>query len=154
MTSRWTTATPHAHRARADAVFLRGDMREPPEIAPVGFFTPEQDLDVLHAFHRALRPGGLLPMHTMVTVPGLTDGRIPAEERRRLPGGRHLIARRHLDPDTRREHGEHAVTPCDVRVYTPDEYTGLCRRAGFTATTCHGASYRDTSRNLIVLAHH
>ncbi|WP_161500992.1 class I SAM-dependent methyltransferase [Embleya scabrispora] len=169
-----------ARREAADADvaahFVEGDMRELPDVAPVdavinmfysfGFFTPEEDLAVLRGFHAVLKPTGRLLMHTMVTIPALTEGRIPAEERRLLASGRHLVSRRRLDADTRREVGQWAIvddegteqpmTPYDVRIYAPDEFTDLCREAGFASTTCYGgwdgAPYEDASPNLIVIA--
>ncbi|MGW7517749.1 glutamate--cysteine ligase [Streptomyces sp. NPDC054796] len=166
-----------AARAGTAVRFLEGDMRELPPLEPVdavinmfysfGFFTPEEDLAVLRHFRQSLKPGGRFLMHTMVTAPALRDGRIPAEERRRLSSGRTLVSRRHLDDGTRREFGQWAIvddtgaefpmTPYDVRIYTPEEFGELCREAGFARTTCHGdwdgTPYEDASPNLIVVAH-
>ncbi|MFH8982426.1 class I SAM-dependent methyltransferase [Streptomyces varsoviensis] len=165
-----------AAQAGVPVSLVRGDMRRLPELAPVdavinmfysfGFFTPEEDLKVLREFHRVLKPSGRLLMHTMVTVPALTDGRIPAEERRRLASGRTLVSRRGLDPRTGRENGawmivdddgtEHPMAPYSVRIYTPQEFADLCLEAGFASVTSYGdwegAPYDDASASLIVVA--
>lgn len=169
-------AARRAGREAAPARFVRADMRELPPLPPVdavinmfysfGFFSPEEDMDVLRGFHRCLTPGGRFLMHTMVTVPALEDGRVPAEERRPLAGGGTLVARRRLAADTMREVGEWSVVDedgttrttasYDVRVYRAEEFAGLCREAGFTGVRLYGdwdgRPYQDGSPYLIAVA--
>ncbi|MGW5049900.1 SAM-dependent methyltransferase [Actinokineospora sp. NPDC004072] len=157
--------------------FLRADMRELPPLGPVdavvnlfysfGFFSPEEDLGVLRGFLRCLKPGGRFLMHTIVTVPALLSGRIPAVETRPLAGGRRLTIHRRLNRETMREEGRWTVTgpdgdqrttsQYDVRIYHAEEFADLCRAAGFAEVRLHGGwggdePYRDDSPSLIVLA--
>ncbi|MDF5758748.1 class I SAM-dependent methyltransferase [Spongiactinospora sp. TRM90649] len=169
-------ARERAKETGASVRFVEGDMRKLPGLDPMdavinmfysfGFFTQKEDLEVLRGFHRVLRPGGRFLMHTMVTIPALRDGRVPAEERRGLSSGRNLISRRRLDPDSSREHGEWVVVdrdgtefplaPYDMRIYTDREFADLCRAAGFGAARCYGdwdgTPYQDSSPYLIVVA--
>lgn len=169
-------ARQRAEAAAVPAAFLHADMRQLPPLEPAdavinmfysfGFFTPEEDVEVLRGFHRCLRPGGRFLMHTMITVPALESGRVPAEERRPLAGGGTLVARRRLVPETMREEGQWAVidtdgterttAPYDVRIYRADEFAELCRGVGFTDVALYGdwdgRPYADDSPYLIALA--
>ncbi len=164
-------------KARGVSVdFRHGDMRDLPAIEPVdavvnmfysfGFFTLEEDLEVLRGFHRSLKPGGRFLMHTMVTVPALRTGRIPREETRKLAGGGTLTIERYLNEQTMREEGRWTVTdtdggqrttaPYDVRIYHADEFADLCRQAGFTGVDLYsgwdGDQYQEDSDYLIAVA--
>nr|WP_246260258.1 class I SAM-dependent methyltransferase [Streptomyces typhae] len=157
--------------------FQHADMRALPPIEPVdavvnlfysfGFFSPEEDLEVLRGFVRCLKPGGRFLMHTMVTVPALLTGRIPAEETRPLAGGGTLTIHRRLNEETMREEGQWTLTdpgghrrttaPYDVRIYHAEEFAALCRTAGFTDVRLYGGwdgaqPYHDDSPCLIAVA--
>nr|WP_240449460.1 class I SAM-dependent methyltransferase [Streptomyces harenosi] len=156
--------------------FVQGDMRKLPAVGPAdavinmfysfGFFTEEEDVQVARGFQEILRPGGKFLMHTMVTVPAFADGRIPLEERRKLRSGSTLVSRRRLNPVSRREEGiwslldddgtERSLTPYDARIYTDEEFTALCREAGFSEVEVYGdwdgRPYEDSAPYLIAVA--
>ncbi|WEV29212.1 hypothetical protein OYE22_31490 [Streptomyces sp. 71268] len=45
---------------------------------------------------------------------------------------------------------QHPMTPYDMRIYSPQEFTALCREAGFATATSYGdwdgTPYEDASR--------
>ncbi|OWO84394.1 hypothetical protein B5C26_05035 [Photorhabdus luminescens] len=166
----------HAEKNNINVNFLHSDMRKLPTIGPVdaiinmfysfGFFSNEENSEVVKEFCRILRPGGKFLMHTMVTIPAFGDGRIPLEERRTLRSGSTLVSRRRLNPITRREEGlwslldkdskERSLTPYDVRIYTTEEFADICYNAGFSEVVFYGdwdgSRYEEKSPYLIAVA--
>ncbi|TDB59988.1 class I SAM-dependent methyltransferase [Photorhabdus khanii] len=166
----------HAKENNVNINFLHGDMRKLPTIGPVdaiinmfysfGFFSNEENIEVVKEFHKVLRPGGKFLMHTMVTIPAFGDGRIPLEERRTLRSGSTLVSRRRLNPVTQREEGiwslldkdgkERALTPYDVRIYAPEEFSNICYSVGFSEVAFYGdwdgSQYEEKSPYLIAVA--
>lgn len=163
-------------QAGAKADFRLSDMRDLPDFGQVdliinmfysfGFFdSADDDLRVLKGFRERLRDDGQVLLHTMVTVPALLDGRIPAEETRELRSGRKLRSVRRFDEMTRREIGhwailddgtEDALPRYSMRIYLPDELEQLCQRAGFDSVQTYGdwtgSPYQPDSPYLIAVA--
>ncbi|NJQ04017.1 class I SAM-dependent methyltransferase [Streptomyces lonarensis] len=124
--------------------------------------TPEEDLDVLREAHRVLRAGGRFAMDHFTPHPNT----IAMGSRSVRSGNAHTAQDVTWDPVSRRLNRETTTTYGDgttetsyssVRLYTPDELTGMLQAAGFRIDAqLSGYDGRplsaDSSRHL-VLAH-
>lgn len=132
-----------------------------------GFFTQEEDnARVVHNFHRALKPDGAFLMHTHITLPKIMSGDYKRHEIRTLQSGNKLELFRDYDPTTKRENGQWFIIypdgtkkvsePYSMRIYSTEEFTDLCRRAGFNEVKVYGdwdgTPYQDSSPLVIAVA--
>lgn len=133
-----------------------------------GFFaSDEENFQVLVNFYNALKPGGRFLMHTDVHIPRVEQNKYKHVEQRRLKSGRQLEIVDVYDAATKRMNGTwrlisnntqvQELTPYSVRVYTFEEFTDWCYRAGFSQVTAYGdwcgAPLTDESEDMIVIAH-
>lgn len=174
----WSTtllkhARRRAHRAGVQVEWVQGDMRELPWtgrfdavlslFSSLGYFLSDaEDLRVLQAARRALRPGGHLVLETMHrdhVVPHYAERdwwEAPREmtvwaerEWDALAGVSHETIRwRQGEREGEKNHA--------IRVRTATEWLTLLDEAGFEAVECYGdwagMPFTHTSENLIVLA--
>ncbi len=132
-----------------------------------GFFeTEEENLKVAANFYNALKPGGRFLMHTHITLPKILNGDYKTHEIRTLRDGKKLELFRTYNTQTKREDGEwfilhedgkkDSLTPYSVRIYSLEEYTDLCKKAGFKEVLAYGdwsgTPYTDKSPELIAVA--
>ena len=148
-------------KERLSGTFLTGDMREldfSKEFHAVvnwfgsfGYFSDEENLDVVRRFARALRPGGrvLIDMvnREYVLRHFIAERRAPLRELgRRGPGT--LIVRNRWNPRLQRiegtwiiERGAQRVRyPMFMRLYTPAQFETLFRRAGLVVEKMYGST--------------
>lgn len=132
-----------------------------------GFFAREEDDNrVAHNFYRALKPGGTFLMHTHITLPKIMSGDYKRHEIRTLQSGNKLELFRDYDPNTKRENGQWFIIypngtrksseSYSMRIYSTEEFTNLCRAAGFRDVRLYGdwdgIPYKDSSPLLIAVA--
>ncbi len=166
-----------SHRQLPNCRFIKQDMRHidmPGQFNAIinmfysfGFFDSDQEnMEVAKNFYNALKPGGKFLMHTHVTVPRLVSGKLLNYQMRNLASGNQLELYRRYNKETKREDGEwfvvspdgikKALTPYSVRIYTPEEYTAMCKEAGFSGVEYYGdwsgSPYTDDSAQMIAVA--
>jgi ubiquinone/menaquinone biosynthesis C-methylase UbiE len=132
-----------------------------------GFFSKEKDdMQVVENFHHALKPGGKFLMHTHITLPKIMSGDYKRHEIRTLQSGSKLELFRDYDPVMKRENGQWFILhpdgtkedsePYSMRIYSIEEFTALCRQAGFSRVDAYGdwagSPYKDSSSLLIAVA--
>lgn len=132
-----------------------------------GFFkTDEENLQVLHNFYTALKPGGQFLMHTDVNIPRIMSGKYKTHERRQLCGGKILEIIDSYDWKTRRINGIwrlihpdnriEELTPYSVRVFTQDEFTNWCFEVGFRSLRAYGSwdgqPLTEDSEDMMIIA--
>lgn len=129
-----------------------------------GFFESDShNLAVLERFYRALKPGGAFLMHTDVNMPRVLDGTYVNDETRHLSSGRRLRIIDTYDPHTKRMDGawilidaNETIKRYSVRVYSREEFVGMCQVVGFRSVTSYGnwegAAYSERSEDMIVVA--
>lgn len=126
-----------------------------------GFFdTDEQNELVLQNIYNALAPGGTFLMHTDVNVPMVIKGAYRFNESRALPDGMTLFINERFDEASQRIMGSWTLGDethgYSVRVYTADEFIGLCKRVGFKDAIAYadwdGSPYSEDSEIMIVTA--
>jgi len=114
-----------------------------------GFFDADDDNELcVRRFHNALRPGGRFLMHTDVHIPRLLRGEHKFTECRRLRSGKQLLIDERFDTKRRRiegswtlldpDGGETTLRAYSQRVYTYDEFAGVCKSAGFSSVNGYG----------------
>lgn len=140
--------------------FIHGDMRFMPDIGPFdaclnmflsfGFFSDEDNLRVLQQFHRVLRSGGKLLIHSDVNPDRAYAGDFIDRQTRHLRHGGILRIDEHFDPETGvlsgtwsiRTDGQVTDRNYSLLVYTHDQLLRLLQNAGFREAT-HRAPFSD-----------
>lgn len=130
-----------------------------------GFFdTDEENEKVLKNFFDALKPGGKFLMHTDVNVPRILSGKYKEDEQRNLIIGKTLRIIDSYDSQTKRINGAWIIQndgkeerkDYSVRVYTKEEFEGICKRIGFSSVVTYsgweGGEYSQDSEDMIVVA--
>ncbi len=130
-----------------------------------GFFeTDDENEKVLKNFFDSLKPGGRFLMHTDVNIPRILSGTYKEDEERMLVTGKTLRVIDSYDPETKRIHGAWIIKnggtedrkEYSVRVYTKEEFEGLCKKVGFSAVITYsnweGAAYSKEAEDMIVVA--
>jgi SAM-dependent methyltransferase len=132
-----------------------------------GFFNSEEEnFAVLRNFFSALRAEGKFLMHTHIFLPKVLGSSYKTHEVRRLKSGNRLELFRSYDPKTKRENGQWFIlrkdggressTPYSMRVYSKEEFTRLCFKAGFNRVDAYGGwggeQFTNDSLQLIVVA--
>lgn len=130
-----------------------------------GFFdTDKENEKVLKNFFKALKKGGKLLMHTDVNIPRIISGKYKEKETRILNNGKTLKIIDEYDLNTKRINGawiiknnaKESKKEYSVRVYTKEEFTTLCRKAGFSEVKAYsdwsGKPYSKNSEDMIIVA--
>ncbi len=130
-----------------------------------GFFdTDEENEKVLKNFFDSLKPGGKFLMHTDVNVPRILSGKYKEDEQRNLLAGKTLRIIDSYDSQTKRINGAWIIQNDDkeerkdysVRVYTKEEFEGMCKRIGFSSVVTYsgweGGEYSENAEDMIVVA--
>jgi SAM-dependent methyltransferase len=165
-----------ARDARLDLRFRRRDMRDLQDseafdaivnmFYSYGFFEEdEENFRVLTGWHRALKPGGQLLIHTDVNIPRITAGTYRLEESRALSAGGTLQIREQYSHRTRRVTGTWTLedaagltplTPYSMRVFTVEELTEWLHDARFSKVEAFadwsGAAYHPDAEEMILVA--
>ena len=111
----------------------------------LGYWGEEADRLAIREFRRVLRPGGKLVIETMhrdrlmwIYTPTswqeLPDGGLMIEKRT-IDYERGLSVTRH---ELVEKDGTRKAVPYEMRVYTPTEWIGMARDAGFEHVACYG----------------
>ncbi|HRU05246.1 MAG TPA: methyltransferase domain-containing protein [Candidatus Brocadiia bacterium] len=160
-----------AKRRGLDAAFAAGDMRalafEGEFNAVVnwftsfGYFSDEENLEVLKGFWRALKPGGRVLIETLQTPHAPPAG---AGRRSETVGPARVVHRVRYDPRSHRIVGHWVITkggatekvPMNLRVYTGRELQALLLEAGFEEPRMYGhpplGPLERRSRRMIAIA--
>lgn len=129
-----------------------------------GFFeTDEENFKVLQNFYNALKPKGKFLFHTDVNIPRILNKKYKEDEIRNLKSGKKLRIVDKYCPHTKRingswiiQDGEEVKKDYSVRVYTQEEFIGLCKQAGFKEFESFGGwekePYSDESEDMIIVA--
>ncbi len=130
-----------------------------------GFFdTDEENEKVLKNFYNALKPGGKFLMHTDVNVPRIISGKYKEDEERNLVTGKTLRVIDSYSLETKRINGAWIIKSegkedrkdYSVRVYTREEFEGLCNKVGFSSVTTYsnwkGEDYSEEAEDMMVVA--
>lgn len=130
-----------------------------------GFFdTDEENERTLKNFYNALKPGGKFLMHTDVNVPRIINGKYKEDEERNLTTGKTLRVIDSYNQVTKRIEGSWIINDnkkqekkdYSVRVYTKEEFEGLCKKIGFfsviTYSDWNGLAYSEDAEDMIVVA--
>lgn len=130
-----------------------------------GFFDTDEDNEkTLNNFYEALKPGGKFLMHTDVNVPRIINGKYKEDEERNLTTGKTLRVIDSYNPTTKRIEGSWIINDdtnkekkdYSVRVYTKDEFEGLCKKIGFSSVITYsdwgGSAYSEDAEDMIVVA--
>jgi len=131
-----------------------------------GFFDTDEENDkVLANFYKALKPGGKFLMHTDVNIPRVISGKYREDETRNLTTGKELRIIDKYDTQTKRIEGVWIIKNAEgkeirrdysVRVYTKEEFTDMCYKAGFTKVEVFGdwdrRPYGDDEEDMMVVA--
>lgn len=132
-----------------------------------GFFETENDnFKCIKNFFKALKPDGKFLMHTHITLPKILNGGYKKHEVRTCKTGNKLELFRDYDPETKREYGQwfilnqngskKASAPYFMRIYSKEEFSEMCRKAGFRKVEVfgnwNGEKYINRSELMIVVA--
>jgi cyclopropane fatty-acyl-phospholipid synthase-like methyltransferase len=130
-----------------------------------GFFEDEKDnIKSLKNFYNALKPGGRFLMHTHKNVPWIVAGNSKEYEKRKLRKGGFLRQIEFYEPRSKRNYGiwilekNGSVSFRDyfVRLYTKEEFTGMCKKVGFKKVEFYsgwdGEKYSKEARTMIAVA--
>ncbi len=130
-----------------------------------GFFdTDKENEKVLKNFFDALKPGGKFLMHTDVNIPRILSGKYKEDEQRNLSIGKTLRIIDSYDSQTKRINGAWIIQSdgkeerknYSVRVYTKEEFEGICRNIGFSSVVTYsgweGSEYSENAEDMIVVA--
>jgi len=131
-----------------------------------GFFeTDAENNKTLDNFYKALKPGGKFLMHTDVNIPRVLNGKYREDETRNLQTGNNLRIIDNYDRNTKRIDGAWVIKGADgkeiirdysVRVYTREEFTDMCLKAGFSKVEVYGdwdrRNYGDDEEDMMVVA--
>ena len=131
-----------------------------------GFFKSDEDnFKVLQNFYNALKPNGQFLMHTDVNIPFIEAGKYKHDEIRSLINGNALRIVDNYNPVTKRingfwilkdDNGKEVKKKYSVRVYTKEEFTGLCIKVGFrfcnTYSNWNKKAYSKDSEDMIIIA--
>ncbi|MFH1802135.1 MAG: class I SAM-dependent methyltransferase [archaeon] len=130
-----------------------------------GFFEKDsENLKVLKNFYNSLRKGGKFLMHTDVNMPRVFAGKFREYEKRSLGGGGFMRQIEFYSPETKRNHGvwvlekngKVEMKDYSVRVYTKEEFEGMCKEVGFSKVEIYsdwnGSKYSPDSEDMIVVA--
>lgn len=130
-----------------------------------GFFdTDEENEKTLKNFYNALKPGGKFLMHTDVNVPRIINGKYKEDEERNLTTGKTLRVIDSYNPTTKRIDGSWIINDginkekkdYSVRVYTKEEFEGLCKKIGFSSVITYsdwsGSAYSEDAEDMIAVA--
>lgn len=105
-----------------------------------GFFDDKTNTDVLEGYYNALRPGGILLIHSDVNPDRLESGKYVDRATRQLKSGDTLFISEAIDPATNTLNGSWTIqtTPdkkisgsYSVRIYTHKEMNAMVKAAGF-----------------------
>ena len=131
-----------------------------------GFFdTDEENFKCLMNMYSALKKNGKLLMHTDVNVPRITNGKYKLNEIRPLQSGKKLHINETYNENTKRiegfwnieqNHGKSTKKYYSQRVYTMEEFSDMCSKAGFIKTEAFGnwdgSPYHEKSEDMIIVA--
>ena len=132
-----------------------------------GFYADENDnIQSMAEFARVLRSGGRLLLHTDVNLARIHSGRYNQPWQRRLVDGSLLRIFERFDPESRRMVGEWVIQndgsierrSYSMRIYSRDEFSEMCRKAGLEIEKVFGSfdpdreEYTDASEELIFIA--
>ncbi len=131
-----------------------------------GFFTSDKEnYQTLRNFYTALKPGGKFLMHTDVNIPRIIKGKYKEDEVRQLANGKKLHIIDRYSSKTKRIEGTWIITSeknqeirrdYSVRVYTKNEFMGLCQQVGFKKCRAYGDwegnKYSKNSEDMIIVA--
>ena len=130
-----------------------------------GFFASDKEnLKVLKNFYNALKKDGVFLMHTDVNMPRVIAGKFREYEKRPLKNSGYLRQVEFFNQKTKRNYGIWIIEKGDkvemkdysVRVYTENEFTDLCKQAGFSEVKVYsdwnGKEYSSDSEDMIVVA--
>ncbi len=131
-----------------------------------GFFEQEsENFKALKKMFNSLKRGGKLLFHTDVNMQRVLKGKHLFEEIRHLQSGNTLVIVERFNPKTKRMDGSWTILKKDgskiknnysMRVYSKEEFIGLCKKAGFkNAAACgewNGKPYTEKSEDMIIVA--
>lgn len=132
--------------------FIRGDMRSLPTslgkfdaclsmFLSFGFFDDTDNLQVLREYHRVLRSGGTLLIHTDINPDRVTLGCFGDRPTRKLKDGSRLQIEEYFDAQTKTLRGTWTIKwnymkqssrSYAIRIYTHAEMARLLKTAGFS----------------------
>ena len=132
-----------------------------------GFYNHEGENEkCMREFFRVLAPGGKLLIHTDVNVPLIALGRYRQPTHRWLEDGSRLHIRENMNWSLGRLVGSWKISDSEgvlerrysMRVYTAEEWVGLCQKVGFKTVNVFGSfdeadqQYSEHSEELIIVA--
>ncbi|MFZ4648734.1 MAG: SAM-dependent methyltransferase [Patescibacteria group bacterium] len=130
-----------------------------------GFFdSDKENEETLKNFYKALKSGGKFLMHTDVNIPRILNGKYKEDEKRNLTTGKTLRVIDSYNPTTKRIEGSWIINDdtnqekkdYSVRVYTKEEFEGLCKKIGFSSVITYsdwnGSAYSENAEDMIVVA--
>ena len=103
-------------------------------------------------------------MHTDVNIPRILNGKYKEDEKRNLITGKTLRVVDSYNPTTKRIEGSWIINDdtnqekkgYSVRVYTQEEFEGLCKKIGFSSVITYsdwnGSAYSEDAEDMIVMA--